>query len=934
MSLIAILPNTAQTLDSGQSLTITVSVVNDSSNKGAYFTITGGGTVSAPTITPAGDSNFVSVTYTAPTVTTVTAVTVTATSGNTPTQTATVQITVNPALAIATTSLPGGTKGTPYSATLAATGGTAPLTWSIPPGSLPAGLFLNTATGVISGTPSVFGTFPITVTVTDATAAPPFSQSYSVVIVPTPPTVSTSALPNAIVGVAYSQPLLFAGGGNGTVAWALASGSLPAGLTLSAGGLISGTATSASAGATFAFTVTVTVGTQTSVPAPLSIVVPALPAVTTTSLPSGNATIPYSQQLTYSGGAGGAVSWAIAAGSLPASSGLTLSPSGLISGTPTLATTYSFSVAVTVGTQTSAPQALTLLINNLIVTSGASASGEVGLPFSFNLTARGGTSPYTWSLASGSASLPAGLGLNASTGAITGSPTTASGSPFGGIIVKATDTVGNTATQSMTFTIAAARSNVNNSELSGQYAFLLSGFDSRGNRLAMAGKLTADGNGNITGGSVDTNGTGLSVPISNAALSATTYAVGSDNRGKLTLTTSSGSSTYVIALNSISSGVAGGGYITEFDSSGQSLAGVFALQTPAAFNTPSIANGFAFGADGFAANSTAAQLTHRGIIGEIQFTGAGGISGAEYLSSGTGATTPVVPNSGPISVGANGRGTLSLLLPGGGSLNFVVYVVSAGKLFLLTSDPASGATGKDLLYGQALQQTITSGTFTAASLSGISVVRTQRLAVGNTGLPFADVQVGLYTFGSGKVTLASDENAGGIATSNSLAGSYTVASNGRVALSLSAGLGGCTDCVSNQTYAYLVGSNQGFVLDFSSPVNSGYFEPQTATGFTAASFSGTYGSGTLDPLSQSGVLDTAEFSSTGSGTLTGTQDQNASGTLSPDVALTGSYTVSSAGRVAVTPAAGGPYAAYIVSPTKALLINLSSSNPAIQELLH
>jgi hypothetical protein len=82
------------------------------------------------------------------------------------------------------------------------------------------------------------------------------------------------------------------------------------------------------------------------------------------------------------------------------------------------------------------------------------------------------------------------------------------------------------------------------------------------------------------------------------------------------------------------------------------------------------------------------------------------------------------------------------------------------------------------------------------------------------------------------------------------------------------------------------------------------------------------------------VLDTAEFSSTGSGTLTGTQDQNASGTLSPDVALTGSYTVSSAGRVAVTPAAGGPYAAYIVSPTKALLINLSSSNPAIQELLH
>ena len=73
----------------------------------------------------------------------------------------------------------------------------------------------------------------------------------------------------------------------------------------------------------------------------------------------------------------------------------------------------------------------------------------------------------------------------------------------------------------------------------------------------------------------------------------------------------------------------------------------------------------------------------------------------------------------------------------------MVYAVSSGKIFLLTSDPASGASGKDLLYGQALQQTTTSGNFTAASLSGISVVRTERLAVGSTGSPFPDAQVGL-----------------------------------------------------------------------------------------------------------------------------------------------------------------------------------------------
>jgi hypothetical protein len=940
VSLIAISPGAAQVLDSGQTLTITASVVNDSTNQGASFVVTGGGTLSAPTKIPQGDSNYVSVTYTAPTVTTATAVTVTATALNTPSQTATVSITVNPALAITTTTLPGGMVGTPYSATPVATGGSAPLSWSVTSGSLPPGIGPNPnpATGALTGTPTTYGTFNFTLSVTDSTSVPTtMSQAYTVTILPMVPTVTTSKLNSAVAGVAYSQQLAYMGGNGSTPTWALVSGTLPAQLTLNPSGLISGTATNASAGATYNITVTVTVGTQTSAPAQLSIVVPALPAVTTTSLQSGNVTVPYSQQLLYSGGAGGTATWAIVSGSLPASSGLTLSSSGLISGTPTLQTTYSFSVAVTVGTQTSAPQAYTLVINNLIVTSSTNAGGEIGLPFSFNLTARGGTPPYTWSLASGSAALPQGLNLSAATGAITGSPTSSAGSPIGGITVKATDTVGGTATQAMTFTISAARSTVNNSELSGQYAFLLSGFDAKGNPLAIAGKFTADGNGNITGGVIDTNGTGLTAPLANASLSATTYAVGADNRGKLTLTSPSSSGTYTIALNNISSGVAGGGYITEFDSSGQSLTGQFALQTPAAFNTPSIANGFAFGMDGFAANNTAAQLVHRGSIGEIQFSGAGGIVSAEYLSTGSGSITPVVPLSGTVSIASNGRGTLSLALPsGGGTVNFVAYVVSSGKLFLLSSDPAgNGAGARDLLYGQALQQTITTGSFNAASLSGISVVRAEKLGVSNTGAYYPDAQVGLYTFnGSGKISLASDENAGGVITSDTLAGTYAVAANGRVTATVSAGLGGCTDCLSLQTYFYLVGSNQGFVLDFSTPVLSGYFQGQTSTGFTAASFSGTYAAGSIGPLAQSSIYDSAALNSTGAGAVTGTEDENAAGTATPDVAVSDTYTVGATGRVALTPGAGGNSAVYIISPTKALQIDLNSSIPTIQELQH
>src|SRR5208283_5398768 len=76
--------------------------------------------------------------------------------------------TINSAPQVVTTSLPAGTAGTSYSATLAATGGTSPYRWSISSGSLPAGLSLNANTGAITGTPTVAGTSNFTVQVTDA----------------------------------------------------------------------------------------------------------------------------------------------------------------------------------------------------------------------------------------------------------------------------------------------------------------------------------------------------------------------------------------------------------------------------------------------------------------------------------------------------------------------------------------------------------------------------------------------------------------------------------------------------------------------------------------------------------------------------------------------------------------------------------------------
>lgn len=90
-------------------------------------------------------------------------------------------ITVTP-LSVTTTTLPNGTVGTAYSQTLSATGGSAPYTWSVSSGTLPAGLTLNTA-GLISGNPTTTGTSPFTVLATDsANPATTATQSLSITV--------------------------------------------------------------------------------------------------------------------------------------------------------------------------------------------------------------------------------------------------------------------------------------------------------------------------------------------------------------------------------------------------------------------------------------------------------------------------------------------------------------------------------------------------------------------------------------------------------------------------------------------------------------------------------------------------------------------------------------------------------------------------------
>jgi type II secretory pathway component GspD/PulD (secretin) len=178
--------------------------------------------------------------------------------------------------------------------------------------------------------------------------------------------------------------------------------------------------------------------------------------ISTTSLPDGVLNTPYSATLQSAGGTG-TVTWSISAGSLP--SGLVLNAStGAITGTPTAAGTSAITVNATDSSNppVSVANVLSITINTAAPTFAVSTAllpnGSVGTPYDQILTVTGGTSPFTWSISTGS--LPAALSLNATTGEITGTPTsTTTLVPSSTFTVTVTDSSGTPLTAQKQFTL-------------------------------------------------------------------------------------------------------------------------------------------------------------------------------------------------------------------------------------------------------------------------------------------------------------------------------------------------------------------------------------------------------------------------------------------------------------------------------------------------
>jgi hypothetical protein len=593
--------------------------------------------------------------------------------------------------------------------------------------------------------------------------------------------------------------------------------------------------------------------------------------VATRSLPVGITAKAYNTSLAANGGVG-PYNWTITSGSLP--DGLTMSNSGVISGTPTKKGVSSVTVQVTdsqTPTAAVASAGLNLTVNDpLSITTKTLKTGAVNVPYAAGLTASGGAPPYTWSLVSGS--LPAGLSLVPS-GGITGTPTAEGTANF---TLQAADAENPpaTATQAYSLTIGGA-----DARLSGNYVFLLRGFKN-GNLVLQAGSFVSDGAGNITSGVVDTASNNGGSGNNHVMASITgSYALDDTGHGTMTLffSAGSGSASYQIA----SAVSAPPGYFSFIQNGDGNTTGAGAglIKTQATIPTDlssfGSANGDPWVFGGYGVDVANARYAAAGTF-KLSFS-AGNTSATisqglmDSNDNGTVKTANTFSGSMTAPDATTGRGTISFGFgQSTGSLAYYYVGSSNGSIELVTidTDPVTAASPA-ILYTFRKQNSLQGG-YTNAAVEG--AVLSELSAVPSPSAP--DVSLGLLDFdGKGTAYATIDDNSGGTVNQNKFTANYTVDSTGRMTFT---GWGGSANPV-----MYLWSFESGFVMGQDPAVTYGEIEfqnVQTNTHNPAnADFTGAYSGGSLAPVLPSQTVEVDTDNADGAGNLTGTYDISGGG---------------------------------------------------------
>jgi len=444
----------------------------------------------------------------------------------------------------------------------------------------------------------------------------------------------------------------------------------------------------------------------------------------------------------------------------------------------------------------------------------------------------------------------------------------------------------------------------NESILSGQYAFLLKGGAAGQGYVATIGSFTADGGGHITGGLLDINRTvGASIGLSIVA-AGSSYSIGPDNRGCLTLANSAGGqATYRFAVGNLDgSGHATQGRIVRFDDNtgfGQRVQGFLMRQDPTAF--ASSANGnYVFGYEGV--QNAGARLA---VVGLYHADGAGNLTNFNSDAvDGSGNVDSNDPNgSGTYAIDpATGRGTGTVTT--GGTSNTVLYVVNASEILSMTTDAMGPST--PIVSGENRKQAATP--FAPTSLDNNAYVFYETAVdTANGGNTVSVGQVQFTT--NGAYTGELDVNDSGTPTTQAISDAFATSSNGRATN------------VSGSAVLYLIGTDSAVVLNADNSVPFGYLQQQTGIPFTDASLSGlAFFSGGAATAGASFDVGSATFDGAGGLTINDDQQDPESGLKSESLNL--SYAVvPTTGKLTISsPTDGVIVTGFVISSSKIAFI--------------
>jgi uncharacterized protein (TIGR03437 family) len=358
-------------------------------------------------------------------------------------------------LTITTTKLPFGGLNQQYMATITDSGAVGFVSWTISSGSLPPGVNLDVEVGTLFGAPTLVGTFNFTVTATDNQTAAVATKQLSIGVMQI---ANVPQLPDASTCSVYSQKFVVSDGPAPPFTWSIASNSfsnsfsklstnfmVPTGLTLDPStGVLSGTPTT---GGDYSFTIIAfSPSANISASKVFSLTVSTLCLLGST-LPNGDVNSFYRQSLIASGGAGPYM-WQVKTGGLPAGVSIDAN-TGLLSGTPTTAGNYSFTIQLKDSAGAIVTQDFVVTINPALAftTTSPLTGGTSGAAYSETIAATGGMTPYVFS----TSNPPTGLTLSAA-GVLSGTPSAGAFT----FTATVTDSLRNSISMDFKLTIASA----------------------------------------------------------------------------------------------------------------------------------------------------------------------------------------------------------------------------------------------------------------------------------------------------------------------------------------------------------------------------------------------------------------------------------------------------------------------------------------------